>query len=235
MEAKRAVARSPTGDRVALGPPPLRCCSLYGSRRLVLAEAWTSAPNTPPIRRRTDGASSTMGQISFWDSEYVSRLQKARREVFLDKMRAVVPWKAPLGLNEPHHRVPVCRPWAKALPAGVDAARAEPAQIHSCDTVPNFNSNVGSAKSVALRTPRANWRSQRAVLEVRSRQTRAPSARPIDRTAKPDAQESASTRGPPGGCAACHPSRRRPRGKRTRALRLAPGSSSRPPRGCYWR
>ncbi len=43
-----------------------------------------------------------MGQISFSDAEYAGKRKKTRREVFLDEMELVVPWKALLGLIEPH-------------------------------------------------------------------------------------------------------------------------------------
>jgi hypothetical protein len=46
-----------------------------------------------------------MGQISFSDAEYAGKRKKTRREVFLAEMEAVVPWKAPLGLIEPHYPV----------------------------------------------------------------------------------------------------------------------------------
>lgn len=44
-----------------------------------------------------------MGQISFSDAEYAGKRKKTRREVFLDEMELVVPWKALLGLIEPHY------------------------------------------------------------------------------------------------------------------------------------
>ena len=43
-----------------------------------------------------------MGQISFSDAEYAGKRKKTRREVFLDEMEVVVPWKGLLGLIEPH-------------------------------------------------------------------------------------------------------------------------------------
>ena len=36
-----------------------------------------------------------MGQISFADAEYAGKRKKTRREVFLEEMELVVPWKAP--------------------------------------------------------------------------------------------------------------------------------------------
>jgi len=42
-----------------------------------------------------------MGQISFSDAEYAGKRKKTRREVFLEEMEQVVPWKALLGLIEP--------------------------------------------------------------------------------------------------------------------------------------
>ena len=44
-----------------------------------------------------------MSQISFSDAEYAGKRKKTRREVFLDEMEVVVPWKALLGLIEPHY------------------------------------------------------------------------------------------------------------------------------------
>src|SRR6187399_3258738 len=44
-----------------------------------------------------------MGQISFSDAEYAGKRKKTRREVFLEEMELVVPWKALLGLIEPHY------------------------------------------------------------------------------------------------------------------------------------
>src|SRR4249919_3629392 len=46
-----------------------------------------------------------MGQISFADAEYAGKRKKTRREVFLGEMDVVVPWKALLGLVEPHYPV----------------------------------------------------------------------------------------------------------------------------------
>jgi IS5 family transposase len=44
-----------------------------------------------------------MGQISFSDAEHAGKRKKTRREVFLEEMELVVPWKALLGLIEPHY------------------------------------------------------------------------------------------------------------------------------------
>jgi transposase, IS5 family len=46
-----------------------------------------------------------MGQISFSDAEYAGKRKKTRREVFLEEMELVVPWKALLGVIEPHYPV----------------------------------------------------------------------------------------------------------------------------------
>lgn len=46
-----------------------------------------------------------MGQISFADAEYAGKRKKTRREVFLEEMEEVVPWKALLKLIEPHYPV----------------------------------------------------------------------------------------------------------------------------------
>lgn len=55
-----------------------------------------------------------MSQISFSDAEYAGKMKKTRREearrrplemTRLDEMEQVVPWKALLGLIEPHYPV----------------------------------------------------------------------------------------------------------------------------------
>jgi IS5 family transposase len=46
-----------------------------------------------------------MSQISFSDAEYAGKRKKTRREVFLEEMELVVPWKVLLGLIEPHYPV----------------------------------------------------------------------------------------------------------------------------------
>jgi IS5 family transposase len=46
-----------------------------------------------------------MGQISFAGAEYAGKRKKTRREVFLEEMELVVPWKARLKLIEPHYPV----------------------------------------------------------------------------------------------------------------------------------
>jgi hypothetical protein len=46
-----------------------------------------------------------MAQISFSDAEHAGKRKKTRREVFLEEMELVVPWKALLGLIEPHYPI----------------------------------------------------------------------------------------------------------------------------------
>jgi IS5 family transposase len=46
-----------------------------------------------------------MDQISFADAEYAGKRKKTRREVFLEEMELVVPWKALLKLIEPFYPV----------------------------------------------------------------------------------------------------------------------------------
>ncbi len=46
-----------------------------------------------------------MKQISFADAEYAGKRKKTRREVFLDEMEQVVPWKALLKVIEPFYPV----------------------------------------------------------------------------------------------------------------------------------
>ncbi|WP_239024423.1 IS5 family transposase [Ramlibacter humi] len=43
-----------------------------------------------------------MSQISFADAEYAGKRKKTRREVFLEEMELVVPWKVLLKIIEPH-------------------------------------------------------------------------------------------------------------------------------------
>lgn len=44
-----------------------------------------------------------MSQLSFGDAEYAGKRKQTRREVFLQEMERVVPWKALLSLIEPHY------------------------------------------------------------------------------------------------------------------------------------
>lgn len=44
-----------------------------------------------------------MSQISFSDAEYAGKKKKTRREVFLDEMEQVVPWKALIAVIEPFY------------------------------------------------------------------------------------------------------------------------------------
>ena len=46
-----------------------------------------------------------MSQMSFSDAEYAGKRKKTRREVFLEEMELVVPWKALLALIVPHYPV----------------------------------------------------------------------------------------------------------------------------------
>lgn len=46
-----------------------------------------------------------MSQISFADAEHAGKRKKTRREVFLEEMELVVPWKALVRLIEPHYPV----------------------------------------------------------------------------------------------------------------------------------
>ena len=46
-----------------------------------------------------------MSQISFADAEYAGKSKKTRREVFLEEMELVVPWKVLLKIIEPHYPV----------------------------------------------------------------------------------------------------------------------------------
>jgi len=47
----------------------------------------------------------TMSQLSFSDAEYAGKRKKTRREVFLEEMEQVVPWKALLKVIEPFYPV----------------------------------------------------------------------------------------------------------------------------------
>ncbi len=46
-----------------------------------------------------------MSQISFADAEYAGKRKKTRREVFLEEMEQVVPWKGLIKVIEPHYPV----------------------------------------------------------------------------------------------------------------------------------
>jgi IS5 family transposase len=46
-----------------------------------------------------------MNQLSFSDAEYAGKRKKTRREVFLEEMEQVVPWKTLLKIIEPHYPV----------------------------------------------------------------------------------------------------------------------------------
>ena len=46
-----------------------------------------------------------MSQISFSDAEYAGKRKKTRREVFLEEMEQVVPWKALLDVISPHYPI----------------------------------------------------------------------------------------------------------------------------------
>ena len=46
-----------------------------------------------------------MSQISFADAEYAGKRKRTRREVFIEEMEQVVPWKALLKVIEPHYPV----------------------------------------------------------------------------------------------------------------------------------
>ncbi len=43
-----------------------------------------------------------MSRMSLSDAEYAGKRKKTRREVFLDEMEQVVPWKVMPGLIAPH-------------------------------------------------------------------------------------------------------------------------------------
>ena len=44
-----------------------------------------------------------MNQMSFGDAEYAAKRKKTRREVFLEEMEQVVPWRSLLNLIEPFY------------------------------------------------------------------------------------------------------------------------------------
>jgi IS5 family transposase len=46
-----------------------------------------------------------MSQISFADAEYAGKRKKTRRELFLEEMELIVPWKVLLKIIEPHYPV----------------------------------------------------------------------------------------------------------------------------------
>ena len=51
--------------------------------------------------------------MSFLDAEYAGKRKKTRREVFLEELELVLPWKALLGVISPHCPVAArgCRPY----------------------------------------------------------------------------------------------------------------------------
>jgi IS5 family transposase len=53
--------------------------------------------------RRVDWSKGAcaMSQISFVDAEYADKRKKTRREVFLEEMELLVPWKVLLKIIEP--------------------------------------------------------------------------------------------------------------------------------------
>ena len=66
-----------------------------------------------------------MSQISFADAEYAGKRKKTRREVFLEEMEQVVPWKALLKVIERYS--------ALAASLGADqAAAAGPMRWSRC-------------------------------------------------------------------------------------------------------
>lgn len=56
----------------------------------------------------------TTSQLSFTDAEYAGKRKKTRREIFLEEMEQVVPWKALLKVIEPFY--PVARRGRKPYP-----------------------------------------------------------------------------------------------------------------------
>jgi len=44
-----------------------------------------------------------MKQITFADAEYSNKRKQTRKELFLEEMEQVVPWKGLTGLIEPHY------------------------------------------------------------------------------------------------------------------------------------
>jgi IS5 family transposase len=46
-----------------------------------------------------------MNQISFAEAEHASKKKLTRREIFLNDMEQVIPWKAFVKLIEPHYPV----------------------------------------------------------------------------------------------------------------------------------
>lgn len=58
-----------------------------------------------------------MSQIRFADAEYAGRRKKNHREVFLEEMEQVEPWKALPKLIEPHYSVTAGRDRRPCPPA----------------------------------------------------------------------------------------------------------------------
>jgi IS5 family transposase len=57
--------------------------------------------------RRVDWSKGAcaISQISFVDAEYADKRKKTRREVFLEEMELLVPWKVLLKIIEPYYPV----------------------------------------------------------------------------------------------------------------------------------
>jgi len=68
-----------------------------------------------------------MSQISFADAEYAGKRKKTRREVFLEEMELVVPWK--VLLKDHSAALPGSWPRPQAVRAGIDAAGAPDAEL----------------------------------------------------------------------------------------------------------
>jgi hypothetical protein len=68
-----------------------------------------------------------MKQMTFGDAEYAGKRKKTRREVFLEEMDQVVPWKSLLDLIEPLY--PIAGRRASSVSTEDDAASAPDAEL----------------------------------------------------------------------------------------------------------
>ena len=92
-----------------------------------------------------------MSQISFGDAEYAGKRKKTRREVFLEEMEQVVPWKALLGLIEPYY--PLAGRGRQAVPAGDDAAGAPDAELVRAERPGDGRGAVRDRLAARVRAP----------------------------------------------------------------------------------
>ena len=103
-----------------------------------------------------------MNQISFADAEYAGKRKKTRREVFLDEMEQVVPWKLLLKVIEPFY--PVAgngrRPYplATMLRAEMPMRRSAATSRRRASTRSSIRQRRKTALAVIVIIPIALWK-----------------------------------------------------------------------------